>query len=115
MSATPGHRRDDGFRFALPILRRKRFETFRARVDSIGPASSSRMKAMTAPTTKENTDARDGIREGDRGQRARPAARRGDERDVRGDGHVQRGDGKGRGGDHRGWAEDWVGGEGGRP
>src|SRR3546814_9025031 len=106
MSATPGHRRDDGFRFALPILRRKSFEKFRARVDSIGPASSSRMKAMSAPTKKENTDARDGIREGDRGQRARPAARRRDDRDVRGDGQVQRGAGDDRGDDRRRRSEE---------
>src|SRR3546814_17414064 len=69
------------------------------------------MKAMSAPTKKENTDARDGIREGDRGQRARPAARRRDDRDVRGDGQVQRGAGEGRGDDRRRWAQAFVGGQ----
>src|SRR5690606_35442139 len=48
------------------------------------------------PMTREKTDARDGVREGDRGQRARPAAHRRDDRDVRGDGEVQRGAGEGR-------------------
>src|SRR3546814_10716442 len=55
--------------------------------------------------------ARDGIREGDRGQRARPAARRRDDRDVRGDGQVQRGAGEGWGDDRRRWAQTLVGGQ----
>src|SRR5690606_13826791 len=62
---------------------------------SISPALLRRppMKAMPA-MTKEKNHARDGIREGDRGQRARPAACSRDDGDVRGDGEVQRGAGE---------------------
>src|SRR3546814_8165291 len=60
---------------------------------------------------KEMTDACDGVREGDRGQRKWPAAHRRDDRDVRGDGGVQRGVGEGRRYDRRRRAETLVGGQ----
>src|SRR3546814_16304269 len=82
------------------------------------PPRSTRTDTLFPYTTlfrslmmKEMTDACDGVREGDRGQRKWPAAHRRDDRDVRGDGGVQRGVGEGRRYDRRRRDETLVGGQ----